>query len=127
MKRLISVILAVALMSIFLLVPVEALYIYDDNGELVGTSVLTSSSYGRVYNLEVHDLTYSGTAYGRIYLYDSYGYPYAHDWDGHVPGVGGYSNSVVLNVGDSSITPNYRNISSRVKLKPYVYYNEYDD
>lgn len=118
MKRLISFVLVFALMSIFLLVPVDALTIYDSNGNAVGTSVLTSSSGGRVYTLKVTDTTGGSTAYGRIYLYDSNSNFIDGGWDG-------YSSYVELTKGNSSKTPAYRNIWSKVKSVQYTYYDEY--
>lgn len=51
---------------------VNALNIYDNNGNVVGTSVLTCSDSCRIYTLKVTDNSGSG-AYGAIYLYDSNG------------------------------------------------------
>ena len=124
MKRLISVVLVVTLMCVFLLVPVGALTVYDENGQAVGTSVLTSSNGGRIYNLKVTDTTGSGRAYGRIYLYDANQNTIDGGWDGYYEPYF-YTNYVELTKGNSSISPSYRSIWSKICDVRYVYYDEY--
>ena len=100
-----------------MVIPVSALTIYDSSGNPIGTSVLTSSSGGRIYTLKVTDTTGGANAYGRIYLYKANGNTIDGGWD-----TGSY---VELTKGNSSISPVYRSIWSSVNGYRYTYYDEY--
>lgn len=117
MKRFAAIILCIVLVCSLSVMSVGALNIYNPNGDVVGTSVLTSSSSSRVYTLKVTDLV--GTrAYGAIYLYDSNGNLIDGGWDG-------YYSYVELTKGDSSSPVTYKTIRSAVQGNLYVYYEEY--
>lgn len=117
MKRFAAIILCIVLVCSLSVMSVGALNIYNENGDVVGTSVLTSSSSSRVYTLKVTDLV--GTrAYGAIYLYDSNGNLIDGGWDG-------YYSYVELTKGDASSPVTYKTIRSAVQGNLYVYYEEY--
>lgn len=117
MKRFFAIILCIGLMCSLSVISVSAINIYNSNGDLVGTSTLTSSSSSRVYTLKVTDLV--GTrAYGAIYLYDSNGNLIDGGWDG-------YYSYVELTKGNSSYPVTYRSIRCSVQGNSYVYYDEY--
>ena len=117
MKRFAAIILCIVLVCSLSVMSVGALNIYNENGDVVGTSVLTSSSSSRVYTLKVTDLV--GTrAYGAIYLYDSNGNLIDGGWDG-------YYSYVELTKGDASSPVTYKTIRSAVQGNLYVYYEKY--
>ena len=98
MKRFAAIILCIVLVCSLSVMSVGALNIYNENGDVVGTSVLTSSSSSR--------------------LYDSNGNLIDGGWDG-------YYSYVELTKGDSSSPVTYKTIRSAVQGNLYVYYEEY--
>ncbi|MDD4773587.1 MAG: hypothetical protein PHZ09_08275 [Eubacteriales bacterium] len=117
MKRFISILVCAAIVCAFSAISINALNIYDGYGNVVGTSVLTSSSMGRVYTLKVTD-NVGSDAYAAIYLYDGNGNLIDGGWDG-------YKQYVELVKGNASIAVTYKTIRSSVQGYPYVYYEEY--
>ncbi len=117
MKRFISILVCAFIICSTTVISVSALNIYDDYGNVVGTSVLTSASSGRVYTLKVTD-NVGSNAYAGIYLYDGNGNLIDGGWDG-------YKQYVELVKGNASIAPIYKNIRSAVQGYPYIYYAEY--
>lgn len=117
MKRIIAGLLSAIAMCSTAVMPAGALNIYDSNGDVVGTSVLTAKNSSRVYTLVVDDLVGSD-AYGAIYLYDSNGNCYSGGWDG-------YYSHVSLTKGNSSVAPAEKNIRSSVQGYDYIYYNQH--
>ena len=117
MKRFLTIIFCIIIVCSLSVMSVSALNIYNSNGDLVGTSVLTSSNSSRVYTLKVTDLVGS-RAYGAIYLYDSNGNLIDGGWDG-------YYSYVELTKGKASSPVTYKTIRSAVQDNVYVYYEEY--
>lgn len=118
--KLISFILIIIIISMISAFSVSALNIVDDDGNVLGTSVLTSSSGSRIYTLSVY--SNFGTLYyifARIHLYDINGTPI----DGG--SIGGNQSSITLTKGNANIFPAYRNINSSIGSYGYVYYAEY--
>ncbi len=117
MKRFLAIMLCIVLVCSMSAMSVSALNIYNEDGDVVGTSVLTSSNSSRVYTLKVTDLV--GTrAYGAIYLYDSNGNLIDGGWDG-------FYSYVELTKGKASSPITYKTIRSAVQDNLYVYYEEY--
>lgn len=96
-------------------VSVSALNIYDNDGNLVGTSKLTNSGSVNVFHLEVEDLIGS-RAYGAIYLYDSNGNMIDGGWEG-------YSSYVELTKGYASSPVAHKAIRSSVQGYEKEYYS----